>query len=190
MIFVCNYSLGQTKISNKGIETDVVFRFQLFKPNQFGNYSLAKSHEAKLGWGLSLSFLKYDKFRATAGLDYIQYEIKDNAKLGNFNYSNYLSLYFNVGYELNLMDNLMLTPNIGYGKVGIYLKTSAQDFGTQSGNEYRIGLITDYDLNESFSVFVNATFIKSSLNINTAPEYIDYFGNAKQFQIGVGLKIH
>lgn len=171
------------------LEFEPLFRFQLFRPIPFGDHSLSKAHSANVGYGLSLDLVQYKNFRIGTGYDFSQYTVTDFTKVGNIKNSNYSSFYGSIRYDIPIHSDFVIQPNIGFGSVNINQKTRKRSFGDQTGTEYRIGFLTDYKLNQSFSVFLGIHYIHSIFNVNTSAEYQNYFGKAQQLQVAIGIKI-
>lgn len=176
--------------SGNYVKFDVQLRVYLVQPIQFGNHALSKAHEARPGAGINMSFLNIQNFKIGGGYNFESYKIIDKQMMGNFNYSNYSSIFGNVNYEIEVAKNISFHPNIGIGYAFLRQKTAGVlHIQPQEGVEYRIGFVTDYKFNKTFSLFCGANYIYSKYEINTAPEYEKYFGNSQKLQLSIGIQI-
>ena len=181
---------AQNKPKSESVFSDSYLRLYAILPNQFGEHSLAKAHSPRVGVGGSLYLVKYYNFRLGGGLEFVSYSVTDKSKIGEINNSNYSNYFISVAYDYKINKNILLQPIIGYGDVDIKLKTVDKKFTNQNGNEFRIGSIIDYKLNNTFCAFLSLQYIYTSIDINTNSAYKDYFGKAQQFQVSLGFKIY
>lgn len=190
LVFVFGITAAQNKAKKETIEFEPVLRISFFQPIQFGDHSLSKDHAARIGFGSSISLVTYKNFRLGAGFDLAKYDITNKSNVGNINNSNYSSIYGFVSYQKKITSKMSIMPTIGMGEVKINLVTNSRIFGTQGGNELRLGTYLDYNLNESFAVFTGIHYIHSSLKVKTNAEIEKYYNQSNQIQISIGLKIH
>jgi len=174
--------------AGEGFRIDWNFRAYGIYPIQLGDHSLAKAHDANIGYGLNMGFVSYDNFSLYGGLEFVKYDVTDRARIGNIENSNYTSVYGAVKYKIAVADNIALYPAIGLGSTVIKQRTRNKFFGEQDGTELRLGLSANYSVSERWSLFLGTHFIYSRLQINTSPEYEKFFGQANQLQLSVGIQ--
>lgn len=185
-----NFVSGQTLPEKKSVfdlapELNIIF----FKPIQFGNHSLAESHESSFGAGISIYTFEYKNFRIGSGFDFSRYTITDFQKMGNITNSNYTSFYGTICYDLPVNSHIILQPNFGVGSAKLHQKTGRRSFGYQYGTELRFGLVGNYKINKTISGFVGAQYIQTYFRLKTAPEFEKFFGQAQQIQLSIGIKL-
>lgn len=175
--------------SENFVKFDAQLRFQILYPIQFGDYALSKAFHSNPGIGINMSFFNVKNFKIGAGYNIEFYKVTDKQTMGNFNTSNYSSVFATVNYELKMAEKVSIYPNLGVGYAMLKQKSNGSNFGKQDGTEYRAGFITDYKFNKTLSLFFGANYIYSKFKINTAPEYEKFFGNSQKIQLSIGLQI-
>ena len=190
LVVFSNSIFAQTDVQSTSLQFDSQFRFEIIRPFAFGNNSLSKSHENNIGFGISLNLIEFRKFRIGGGYDFLNFIVTDFSKAGNFDKSNYNSIYGLVSYDLSLTENLSIVPYFGIGGINIRQKTNDVRNANQDGTEYKLGAFTDFDFGNSVSCYVRISYVYSKLKINTSPEYEKYFGQAHQIQFAVGIKFN
>lgn len=189
--FLCSGILiAQTEEQPKKpeLEFKVNVRLLFVRPIQFGNTALAKAHESDGGFSGHLNLLDYNGFKAGAGFDWIGYQITDKQMVANLSTSKYSSIYFLLGYEYKPTDKIRITPNIGYGSATLDLGSRGSRFGGQEGTEFRIGGFFDYKIGKSSYASAGITYITNTFEVETAPEYKDFFSKANQIQLSLGFR--
>jgi hypothetical protein len=171
------------------IENDWDFRAYTIYPIQFGDHSLAKAHDHSLGFGLSLSPVSYHGFSFSAGWEYVSYDVTDHLLVGNFENSNYTSLFGSIKYKLPVSKSIEFYPAIGFGYAVVKQRTKNTKFGSQDGTEFRLGFTGNYRVSKVVSFFLGAHFIYNRFEINTNEDYQKFFGQANQLQISAGIQL-
>jgi hypothetical protein len=183
------FAQEEEKKSENFVKFDILLRIHAIYSFQIGDYSLAKSHTSYPGIGVSLSLIDIQNFKIGAGYNLEIYNVSDHEKIGNFNASNYSSVFGTLNYEIKVFDKVSVYPNVGIGAAILHQKSGFDSYGYQNGIEYRAGLISDYKISKNVSFFFGVNYIYSKLNMDTNPEFKDYFSNAKKFQLSLGLQI-
>lgn len=165
-------------------------RLNAIIPSNFGDNFLAKANDSKLGIGTNFSFLRIHNFKLGAGYDFILYSTTDITRAGNIRSSEFHTLYGDISYEIKITDKLNIEPYFGFGGAKLKFKSDGRGFGSQDGNNFRVGFNTDYQLAKRFSVFVGVCYLHSNLEISTSPEFVSFYDNAKMIQVNFGFKIH
>lgn len=169
-------------------EINGLWKFQLLHPVHFGDNALAKGYDSDLGFGLEIGLFKYNNLRFGIGYNIVQYKVTDTQMIGNIRNGNYTSIYGSFSYEYQIIDAISVIPNIGYGYAKLANRSSSKSFGSQDGNEFRVGLTGNYNFTKFSSVYIGVQFIHTTLDVKTAPEYVDYFGKMNQIQLAVGVQ--
>lgn len=170
------------------IDFSPYFRVNCVFPFQTGNHSLAKDFDSNFGYNANLSLISYGKLNLNFGYEFIKYNIINPSNIGNINHLNYSVIYFEFDYDFEVYKNLKLIPTIGFGYVKNNYKTKNRSFGVQEGSELRLGNVVNYNLNNTFSIFIGFHYIFTNLNINTNKEFENYFGKANRLQLSFGIK--
>lgn len=189
-LFFFHFSYSQETENKNLVKFNHDIRLNLIIPSTFGDNFLAKANENKLGIGTNFSFLRIHDFKLGVGYDFIPYKTTDISRVGNIKSSEFHMLYGDVSYEIKIIDKLNLEPYFGYGGAKLKFKSDGRNFGNQTGNNIRIGLNTDYQLAKRFSVYIGFCYLKSNMDINTAPEFVSFYDDTKLFQFTFGIKIH
>lgn len=169
---------------------NIVSRVYFVLPNQYGDHMLADAHTTNGGIGTSLSLLEYKKIRLTGGFEKVFYSVNDVSKAGNFKTTNSTTIHGALSYDFKLNNYFMISPSLGFGYNHIRQRWRSERSANQDGEHFRIGLITDYAMNNHFAFFLGIHYIDSQYDITTNQDYEDYFGKSKQVQFTLGIKIH
>ncbi len=180
--------LSQIKNQKEELKIKGEFRIKMYVPIHIGNNFLAKSYDSNIGFGCNADLLHYNNFILGGGFDYTSYSTTDITRAGNIRNARLSSFYGNLSYKFVVNNKLNLVPHIGIGSSKIDFKSGDRNFGHQNGKDIRIGIYTDYKLNQSVGLFIELQYITSCFTINTSPEFITFYDNAKIMQLGFGLK--
>jgi len=192
LLFVLLFQLG---FSQKNTQNDGVFsvksslRINGIIPINLGNNYLNKANKANFGYGLNWSILNYKGFKTGIGYEYIHYSVTDISKAGNINSSRYSDFYGFLSYDYFLNDHFSFTPFIGSGSATIHFSSNPKIITNQNGTMFKIGVQSDYRLNDTFSCFMGISYTHSKFTVNTTPELISFYDNSKTIQLCIGLKI-
>ncbi|TDP03428.1 hypothetical protein [Flavobacterium sp. 245] len=189
-LFFLQFSYSQETENKKPVKFNHDIRINAIIPSNFGDNFLAKANNAKLGVGTNFSFLRIYDFKLGAGYDFIPYSTTDITFAGNIKRSEFHTVYADIAYEIKITEKLNIEPYIGFGGAKLKFESDGRSFGNQKGNNFRIGFNTDYKLAKRLSAFVAICYLESKLDINTSPEFVSFYDNAKMFQFIIGLKIH
>ncbi|HEX8270885.1 MAG TPA: outer membrane beta-barrel protein [Flavobacterium sp.] len=169
-------------------EINGLLRFELVKPIAFGDNALAKAHQSVLGLGVGIGIFRYQNFRLGYGYHFSRYNITDQTLTGNMDHTNYSSHYGAISYEFPAADKITVTPEVGFGQAQLKQAYSGTRYSYQKGSEFRLGARGNFYLTESTSAYVSLQYVHANLQIETAPEYVDFFGRAQQLQLAVGIQ--
>jgi hypothetical protein len=189
-LFFLQFIYSQETENKNLVKFNHDIRFNAIVPLNFGDNFLNESNDSYIGVGTNFSFLRIDNFKLGAGYDFIFYTTSDITRAGNINGANLHTYYGDVSYEINVLEKLNIEPYFGFGGVELKFRSSGRNFGKQTGNNLRIGFNTDYKLAKRLSAFVGICYSHYNLDINTSPEFVSFYDNAKMIQINIGLKIH
>ena len=169
-------------------ELNATWKFQMLVPVPFGENSLAKAHDANPGLGFEIGLFKYENFRLGFGYSFLQYDVTNEQLIGNINKSNYSSIYGLLSYEVPVADKITLSPAIGYGAAQLLQRSGSQNFGSQDGKEFRIGVSGNYYFSKYSAVCIGIQYVHAGLDVNTVPEFEDFFSKMNQVQFAIGLQ--
>lgn len=189
-LFFIQFIYSQKTENTNLVKFNHDIRFNAIVPLNFGDNFLAKSNNSRVGIGTNFSFLRIKNFKLGVGYDYIPYTATDITRAGNIESSSFHLAYGDISYEIKLLEKLNIEPYFGFGGTKLKFKSSRGDIGNQEGNNLRIGFNTDYQLAKRLSAFVGICYLQSKMDMNTSPEFISFYDNAKMIQINIGLKIH
>lgn len=174
---------------SENFRLDFVWRVYYILPQPFGNHALADAHGKSYGVGTSFGLVEYQNFRLGMGMEFDQYSVSDIAKVGDFKKSNGTHFFGALSYDFEINDTFLLQPIISFGSQRFHQKKDSQSLGSYSGNQFRMGVLTDVQLADDLAVFVGVQYIHSSFDIATNPEFESYFQKSQQIQLTLGLKI-
>ncbi len=188
LFLVSSCVLGQDKREEKKSIVQPFFRLSLLNHSQLGNYSLAKDFKSALGVNMALSIVTVKRFSFVTGFHYNTYEITNPQNVGNINWLIFRSLYAEIDYTVPVTNEISVVPLISCGYVENQYTSGSRKFGIQDGSEFKVGSIINYRFNKVLSVFAGCNYAMTNLDIETAEEYVDYFGKAKRIEVQFGLK--
>lgn len=189
-LFCLKISYGQEKKTKTIITFKPEFSLYTIVPINFGDNYLAKANKEHIGIGTTLNLIQIQHFKLGIGYDYINYSITDVSKGGNISSSKYNSFYGFFAYKIDLSNKFILQPYLGLGSIKLNLKNGNRSFGHQTGTDFRIGVNTDYKLNETFSAFAGIGYISTKYDVQTVPELISFYDNSKMIQMNIGMKLN
>lgn len=184
ILFFISFSIE----AQDGLKIKPVGRIYVLHAIQQGDNALADAYSSRIGFGGHLFLPKYKNFRLGIGADYIPYKVEKENMIGTIGSSNYFSAYGLLSYDINLTENFNLSPVIGYGNSTLSLRSNTRKIDPQNGNEFRIGLYSDYTFSPHIAGFVGFYYISNRFTINTHPDYEDYFGKSSSIQLSLGFK--
>lgn len=176
-------------------DTTKVFKFApqsriyLINSTHFGDNQFADAYGANLGIGTSLSFFSVARFRPALNYEYSQYTLEKPEIVGNVSKSSaYWSLFGTVAYEIPVADKFLVAPDVGVGYAQLRLKPGGDKYGKQDGTQFRFGLTANYKFGNSSSAFIGAHYIYTALDVDTHPDFEDYFNHGSHLQLALGLQ--
>ncbi|UPQ79363.1 hypothetical protein M0M57_00650 [Flavobacterium azooxidireducens] len=171
-----------------GFKIKPLGRIYILHAIQQGDNALADAYSSKIGFGGQFFLPKYKNFRLGFGGDYVPYKVEKENMIGTIGSSYYYSVYGLLSYDIIITENFNLSPVIGYGNSTLSLRSNTRKIDPQNGNEFRIGLYSDYTFSPHIAGFVGLYYISNRFTINTHPDYEDYFGKSNSIQLSLGLK--
>jgi hypothetical protein len=181
---------GQEKKAKSILTFKPGFSLYAISPKNFGDNYLAKANKPDIGIGANFHIVKIYGFELGMGYDYNYYSITDVTKAGNIKSSRYNAVYSLLGYEIDLIKELSLQPYVGFGAVKLNFKSRSRSFGHQTGNDFRVGLNLNYNLDKTISVFGGFGYVSSIYDVQTSPEFVSFYDNSKMIQINIGFKLN
>lgn len=184
ILFLFSFSIQ----AQDGLKIKPVGRIYVLHPFHQGNNAFSDAYSSGVGFGGHFFLPKYKNFRLGFGGDYVHYKVEKENMIGTIGSSYYFSAYGLLSYDINITENFNLSPVIGYGNSTLSLRSNTRKIDPQNGNEFRIGLYSDYTFSPHFAGFVGLYYISNRFTINTHPDYEDYFGKSNSIQLSLGLK--
>ena len=158
--------------------------------NFFGDNYLSEGHRNdNYGFFIKLNALQVYKFNIGGLFDKTKLRATDKAIGGNVGTSNLNTANVYLNYNINLNNHLSIEPEIKYGGVEIRQSGIGKKLGTQFGKLYGVGANFNYKIDNSLTFFMNLNFNKFMLNVETTPEFENYFDNSNSFNISLGIKL-
>jgi len=190
----------QDEVKDKAFFVEPLFRVHGILPVDLGTNYLANANKGKVSFGINMSMFEYHNFRLAVGFDRMYYDVTDVSKAATVDHSRYNLLYAQILYEFPITKNFSVQPYVGFGSSEInfvrssdtrinYFGVEANNIVRQRGINVRGGFYADYRIDKVISFFAGVGYVQSSLDVDTAPEFKSYFGEAKMLQINLGLKI-
>ena len=184
--------------------TNVLFsqenaRENIFKPEfkiaatttfYFGDNYLSKGHaNPAFGATIQLNLFEYQNFKLGGMLQKSTLKVSEYSLGGNIERSNINQVKANVAYKIDLK-KFIIMPEICYGGIEINQKTEKKRYGTQKGKTIGFGLNTNYKLSNMVEIYNNISYDYLLLNINTTPEYANYFDKGNAINISLGFSFN
>ena len=180
------YCQDSTKVNK--IKFDGSFRIYYARYFNSGNNFLADANRYNFGFGCDLGIIKFGGLSTSVGYEGAYYRVTNIQKAGNTNSTNLKSFNFKLLYEVKLFNNFSIQPFMGIGFPKLKFKSGSKNFGKQKGTDLKIGFNTGYDVSKNFSLFITTEYILSKYQIETVPEFVDYYQDAKAFKISLGVR--
>lgn len=159
-------------------------------PSAFGENMLSEAHNPKLGWGISTSPFSIYNIKLGFGFDFTRFETTDFALAGNVDRSELLNFYGYLAYPLDITDKIALEPKVGIGGNKLRQKLGEKDFGNMKGTSFLFGTSLEYEIAYPLEFFLGADFVKTKFKVESHPNNQNFFENANQFNIYLGLKFN
>lgn len=156
--------------------------------NDFGNSFLTEAHDSKFpGSGFQFNFLRYRNFVFGLGMEFMTYKVVDITMAGNINKGTTSNVFFKTHYLLNLGDSWSLEPNLGIGGSRFRQKSKEKNLNGFSGTKFYAGTNFTYKFDDVIGVFAGLKYAFTKYQVNTAPEFENYFRNSSQIQAIFGI---
>jgi hypothetical protein len=165
------------------------FRAYAFYPIQFGNNAMNEAYKSTVAPGFTISFIRYKNFRFLLGYERAIYRVSDASKIGEMSRSTYHSFQFGFSYTVGNENGFSVSPAIGIGPGLLHLSTGHDRYGSQDAFDARAGFTADYSLDKHFALSLGVYYKYSKINVDTTPEFADYFANSHQIQLSLGFII-
>ena len=155
----------------------------------FGDNYLSKGHKKPTFGGLfKLNLLSYNQLYLGFEFEKNTSKVEDFSIGGNIDKTKMNSFRGLLSYRIKASDKFIFDPQIKYGIVELRQENGSKYYGNQEGNMLGIGFDAIYKFSKVFSLFSNIGYNYYRLNVNTTPEFENYFNHSHSFNISVGLK--
>lgn len=186
VIFICLTSNAQEQ--KKNFRFDEELHIYTFNRSNLGDNFLSNAHKNNsFGGGIFMNMLNFKNVKLGGGYEFISNKITSIEKVGNIERSNTTTFNLKSHYEYQFTEKWILEPFIGIDWVILKQRTGKKSFGTQNGNGFEVGTKACFDFDKYYSVFVGLSYTAIKYEINTSPEFIDYYNQSKHFKISLGI---
>ena len=166
-------------------------RLYYISPSGVGDNVLAKANDGQGGIGLGVNFYNFEKVNVAiiGGLEVSTYKITDVAKAANGSRTIVTSAYLGGEYKLKIGHYFSINPSLCYTPSKMTQRERDKKLGTYHGNGIRAGLTFDYAVIPNIKLFAGANVTHSWYDVNTAPQYEEYYRKVSTLNIMAGIKI-
>lgn len=184
-------SLWSQNHVEKGLQLKPELSFAFVSHNYFGDNYLSKGHKnPSIGASVKMNLLTYKKFLLGLEYEISTLKVDDFAIGGNIDETNSSVFRGILSYRITKKDKLIIDPQLKYGTIDLRQRGDTKFYGNQQGNSIGIGTDLLYDFSKTYSLFINLGYNYIILNVNTTPEFTDYFNHAHSINISIGLKLN
>ncbi|WP_291115827.1 outer membrane beta-barrel protein [Flavobacterium sp. UBA6135] len=156
-----------------------------------GDNYLSKGHKKHaVGAVLKLNLLRYTNFILGFEFEKNTSKVADFAIGGNIDKTNMNSFRGLLSYRVYTSERFTFDPQIKYGTVDLRQKSGSKFYGNQKGSTIGIGVDVLYNFSDGLAVFSNVGYNYYHLNVNTTPEFKDYFNHSHSINLTIGLKLN
>jgi hypothetical protein len=168
-------------------EVSLAFINQTF----LGDNYLSKGHKKPtFGGVLKLNMLSYNHFFLGFEFEKNISKVDDFSIGGNIDKTKMNSFRVLLSYRIAASSKFIFDPQIKYGIVELKQENGSKSYGIQDGNTIGIGCDAIYKYSKVLSIFTNIGYNYYSFNVNTTPEFENYFNHSHSLNISIGLKIN
>ena len=164
-------------------------RLYYISPSGVGNNVLAKANDGQGGFGIGMSGYFTKNFGIIAGLEVTTYNITNAAMAANGSRTIITAPYIGGEYRLFLGKYFSLNPSLCFTANQMRQRNSEKKLGTYQGVGIRAGATFDYAVIPNLKLFAGANFVHCWYDVDTAPQYEDYYRKVNTLNIVAGIKI-
>jgi hypothetical protein len=184
-------SFSQIKKETKIVNLEPSLRLGINSPIYFGNNFFAKDFSGGVGFSSNFTFIKVYQTNLSFGYEYNQFNLKNKAVIGNFEYMKKHCYFVEASQNITLNTKFTIVPFIQFAAANIKFKNEERKtIAKQNGNEIKIGSYLDYNFNTTYTAYFGINYIKyfNSLNANASDQ--KYFGNSNAIQLTLGFEFN
>lgn len=155
-----------------------------------GDNYLAKDHKSpSIGGQMKINLLHYKNFNLGMVLNRGSINLSDEVL--SIARTNINSLGGAISYSYLVNKKWILAPEISYSKSELRQKESSgtYNFGDQDGNKVSFGINVKYKLYRQIGLFAAVHYSHYNLQVNTTPEFQNYFDHTKAITFSVGFTV-
>jgi hypothetical protein len=168
-------------------EFEEQFNIYFVYSNGAGDNALARANDGKGGFGASMSFFTMYRAYLNVGVEYNHYTVSNHALASNAESTNIFKLYLELMYKYHISRKVSINPEASIGFANLSQKRDSNNYGDQGGVVYTLGFNIDYRL-EAIGFFAGVNYAMIKANVNTVPEYEDFYSKLNSVNIIVGIK--
>ena len=165
------------------------FRLYYVNPSGIGDNVMAKANNGTGGLGLGVSLYNFEKVAIITGVEWTYYDITDVSRAANAENTNLTTISVGGEYKLPIGKHFCLAPSLCYAYSVMKQRTDKQKYGKYEGNGIRLGFTFDYIIGRTAKLFVGANLVHSWYDVNTAPQYEDYYRKVNTINLMAGIKL-
>ena len=166
--------------------------FQFFvgysEPFAFDDRFMGDAYRLQYGAEAGAAYIFAKNFLIGAQIDVLSTEVEDPEAVGGVQETRIISSSANLGYILNLMENLDISAKLGLGHVR-YVNQAAvgKRFHDDAFITYIKPKLT-YNIDKVLGVYLSFTFRRDNLNIETSDSYSEYFESSTRGALSLGVQ--
>lgn len=182
-------NVEKDEVNNSEYSLKDYFRAYYVNPGGVGNNVMAKANNGTGGLGLGVSLYNFKNAAIITGIEWTYYDITDASRAANAENTNLTTINVGGEYKLPVGNRFSLAPSLCYVYSVMKQRTGSQKYGKYEGNGLRAGVTFDFIISHTIKVFVGANFIHSWYDVDTAPQYQDYYRNVNTINLMAGIKL-
>jgi hypothetical protein len=167
-------------------------RFYATSEMGLGSNQLKKAHGTAFGGGVEMAFISYKKVKASLGLQYTKFPVRDNERIGSYTSTRFYDIFFQLAYELKPFGKVKVTPLVQLSGSSLRQLTSNSVYNTNeitSKINPNIGVMINYAIGNNFDVYLKTMYVTRTFSIKTNPEYEEFFNKNESLAFNFGVTI-
>lgn len=185
---MCIYAYGQEKDSTSKVIWMRNTSFYFVNSFYFGDNMVADSHRLhNMGAEVKLGIVRYKNVGLTLFTGFTRLKVNDTQMIGNVKNSRQIKGGASVFYQVDVTEKSTVKPEIGIYDTSFASSGPGVKIKSMSGTGLLIGADYQYKVEKGFRAVVGLHYHWNNYNVRTAPEYKNYFEQAKYIQLSVGF---
>lgn len=157
-----------------------------------GSNQLKKAHGTAFGGGVEMAFISYKNFKASFGLQYTKFSVRDNERIGSYTSTRFYDIFFQLAYELKPFKKVKVSPLVQLNSSSLKQLTNNSIYNTNaitSKINPNVGVMINYAIANNFDVYLKTMYVTRTFSIKTNPEYEDFFNKNQSLAFNFGINI-